>query len=134
MSFLCPRRVESRHPSSKGVRRDDWVPNHLDPSLHSCSFCGSLDPAEVLDGIRERRLRVSTTSKNYKIYLLPSHAKFYFQHFSIEQRHEFLALYNERRNADFFETLTIAGRELPVGFTVPPFFAKPEKPANKGNP
>ena len=128
MSFMCPRRVESSHPSARLTKRDDWVPSHLDATLHACSYCGSLDPTETLDGIESRRFQVCTTGKNYKMYLAPLHAKFYFQHFSTAQRHRFLEIYNERRNDDFFQTVQVGDRSVPLGFSVPPFFARVDKP------
>ncbi len=129
MSFLCPRRWEPGQSIPRGNAKDRWVRSSVDRKLHVCSYCGSADPAEVLEGIEEHRFQVGTTTKNYKFYVLPVNLKCYFQHFTTSQRHVFLALHNERRNDDFFETVPDSrGVQHVVGFSEVPFFARLDTP------
>ena len=111
--FSCPRRL------TVGNLLDEW---HIgtsfggyedDQRFHHCSYCGSMNPDELLGYIREGWY-VIPTDKSYKIYVgVPLQepqivsdnysvdhkdvGKFYFQHLSIEQRTMFLELYNSKK-------------------------------------
>lgn len=74
----------------------------------TCSYCGSLSPEIFLDGIEKGNFEIGPTDKNYKAYVrrlagekLPlsegNMAKFYFQHFSEDQKHKFIELLNAKR-------------------------------------
>lgn len=98
-----------------------------------CSFCGSLHPGKFLE-LAARGWRVEPTDKPYKAYLHEVHfgpmktavpgeslppvssktAKFYYQHFTQEQKRNFISLYNEGTLA-----LTAPGH-----FYVLPFFMR----------
>ncbi len=101
---------------------DSWVSSHLHPSLRSCSFCGGIDPEQVLEELAARRARIGTTTKAYKIYLMPWHAKVYFQHFSVEQRKAFVDLFNERKNDGLFNSYEIGDETITDYFNPLPFF------------
>jgi len=77
---------------------------------NTCSYCGSISPAELFKRI-EAGEEIVPTDKNYKAYI-GSRSKFYFQHLSKEDQIKFLQLYNDRK-------MKIAGG----GFYVLPFFA-----------
>lgn len=92
----------------------------------SCSFCGCLNPATFMRWLRDGG-EVGPTDKSYKVYVKCPYpdprdgetktftvdclsgqsvkgtsvygvtAKFYFQHLSVEQQHEFIQLYNDKR-------------------------------------
>jgi hypothetical protein len=123
--FYCPRRSEAfrdqQIEGSPDVWRDD----------NTCSYCGSLNPALVLERIAAGSVTLEPTDKNYKVYVLAdegtapfmrayrncpknakctgphdcdhwvtreqSHSKFYFMHFSEQQKHEFIALLNAKK-------------------------------------
>jgi hypothetical protein len=104
---LCPRRVEDgttdRFLSADRPREtpDVWeIREQMHKGLRArhCSYCGSLHP----DDFMERVLagwEVGPTDKNYKAYLRRAdsggpESKFYFQHLSVEQRHQFIDLLN----------------------------------------
>lgn len=111
---------------------DKWHKNHLDSELRSCSFCGSVDPEQFLQGLDDGRFRIGTTDKDYKIYIMPSHAKCYFQHFDGEQRQRFIDIYNEHRLTPgrLFEThKDFDGSEIIFTFSVLPFFMTKAPPS-----
>lgn len=67
-----------------------------------CSYCGSLHPDKLMECLEANPpAQITPTDKTYKIYVrghnLPSNAKFYFQHFSMEQRQRFVELLNEKK-------------------------------------
>ncbi len=105
MSFSCPRRFLPKENAD--VWRGD----------STCSYCGSTKPAKILDEIRKRAVTIGPTDKNYKIYLeYPDRRtkKAYFQHFSADERKEFLELLNNK-------TMQIG---YPKHFYVLPYFAR----------
>lgn len=114
---ICPRASENGdlsmfQPPFNGemVWRED----------HTCSYCGSLDPALVMARLEAGDVFLATTDKNYKAYLRndggenlasPS-GKFYFQHLSAEQQMRFVDLVNAKK-IKFASDL---------GFSVLPYF------------
>lgn len=114
--LVCPRRSEIPPGPFKILEgQDSWSEGR------TCSFCGSLDPALVLEGIKDGTVTLGPTDKNYKVYVegLGRFAKFYFQHFSEEQKREFIDLLNQKR-IKFSE---------PGHFYRLPFFIQVEKSA-----
>jgi hypothetical protein len=131
--MLCPRRSElpSTYPLLAAIPEDRYelvicqpdgtpypttIVNYGEPA---CTWCGSLEPDRFMELIRQG-VAMSSTTKSYKVYLLSSdsqetwNGKFYFQHLSVEQRVEFVRLYNAG-------ALTFA---YDGHFTVLPFFMK----------
>lgn len=111
----CPRRMAEAGPWRHRENLDRW---RRSPVGDICSFCGSLEPERFLQRLHEGWY-LGPTDKRYKAYLGPEvgtqHAKFYYQHFSLQQQEEFLALYNSgQMNIGY-----------PYGLYVLPFFAKP---------
>lgn len=113
-SMTCSRRMNEMGPWEHKVGLDNWRKDG------SCSFCGGLNPDLVLEEIRtDPEALIVPTDKSYKIYVVSknwNHKKSYFQHFSVEQRKEFIKLYNEN----------IMKLDVPGYFYVWPFFMAPE--------
>ena len=89
----------------------------------TCNYCGSLN-ADALFKAVKAGAEIIPTDKNYKIYIRGETApdvhgtcKFYFQHFTQDERKKFIDLLNENR--------IILG--YPHYFYVPPFFIKFKK-------
>ena len=96
--FFCPRRDEN--PSSRKIfpDADTWRADG------SCSYCGSMNPDELMERLEAGTVELGPTDKNYKVYVtnaggesLKSVGKFYFQHFSTEQCQRFIELLNEKK-------------------------------------
>jgi hypothetical protein len=123
---VCPRREEAP---------PGWVAQHPDHDwwedrrgVRCCSWCGSVNPDDVMAHLRDGSWALGPTDKNYKAYVSvtdvdhdsgqPSEGKhvgkFYFQHLSDEQRREFI----NRLNAKAFPI------GMPGHFYVLPFFAQ----------
>lgn len=83
----CPRRMEEWGPWDKKPDLDHW-------DNGKCSFCGSLSPELFLERV-EKGEKVVPTDKNYKAYL--GNDKFYFPHFSKDQRIKFIELLNAKK-------------------------------------
>ena len=122
MTHPCPRMAEMGHgPGSrfKLPTKSHWRDDH------SCSFCGGLDPNEAFR-LLEDGARISTTNKDYKIYLrhedvpTPS-GKVYFQHFDREDRQRFVRMLNDKR----LKFVEVGGQEL--WFNPLPFFITYDK-------
>ena len=120
----CPRRVEDgTHTTdspfrNSGPDQDAYTPGHGIGGQHrGCTYCGSMHPDDFLEAIRAGAT-IGPTDKNYKAYVegweknAANGGKFYFQHLSTEQRHEFVRLLNEG-------SVTIG---YPGFFHVRPFF------------
>lgn len=107
----CPRRMEEFGPWEHKEGLDTWKERD---GASVCSFCGSLNPEVFLDKAAAGA-EIEPTDKSYKAYL-DKNQKFYFQHFSREQRIEFV----RRMNA---KELKLA---YPGHFYVLPFFARPD--------
>lgn len=107
----CPRRDEGPGYAEKR-NVDEWQTRG---NGKACSYCGSMNPDEVLRLIEAGECKITPTDKNYKIYVSHagnSNAKFYFQHFSQEQKERFVQLYNEKK----------ISLDSPGHFYVLPFF------------
>lgn len=102
--FSCPRRTLAGN--------DKWRDDK------TCAYCGSLHPNEFLEHVIAGA-EVTPTDKNYKVYLETREGprKFYFQHFSIDQKKQFIDLCNDGR-------VNIA---YPGYFYVLPYFCKVER-------
>ncbi len=100
-SQTCPRRLTDWGPWERTENIDTWdIREQMHAGLRArhCSFCGSLHPDDFMRLVTEG-WKVGATDKNYKAYLGSpdgrSHeTKFYFQHLSVEQKREFVDLYN----------------------------------------
>jgi hypothetical protein len=85
---LCPRRPEGPFNLPE---KDEWRADK------TCSFCGSLDPAEALKLI-EAGEELCPTDKSYKMYVGGGGGrKVYFQHFDREQRERLIELLNAKK-------------------------------------
>lgn len=108
---VCPLSHEvGRYPS---LPEEDYYRERPGNGL-CCSFCGSLNPTEFMELIKDGA-EVGPTDKNYKVYVRHpslSFGKFYFQHLSKEQKLEFIDLLNAK-------SLKIG---MPGHFYVKPFF------------
>lgn len=122
----CPRRAEDGTDTADspfrgaGPNKDTYVKGHgLVGQNRGCSYCGSMEPGDFLQALRDGAT-LDVTDKNYKAYIKdwagtgPNGGKFYFQHFSVAQRHEFIDMLN-RREVRF---------GWPGNFTVLPYFIK----------
>jgi len=59
--ITCPRRAEGFGHGEEG--KDSWREDN------TCSFCGSLNPAEVLARVEAGTATLGPTDKNYKVYV-----------------------------------------------------------------
>lgn len=110
-TMTCPRRMKDSGPWEHKENLDEWT------FVKTCTFCGSLHPAEFLWRV-EAGEPVVPTDKNYKAYLNDDPwAKFYYQHLSKEQRLRFIELYNNK-------TMKIG---MPGYFYVRPFFIRTDE-------
>lgn len=96
--MLCPRRREN--PSSYTIfpGEDSWETRG---GLYThCSYCGSLNPDTLLELIQGGLCTVGPTDKNYKAYIAviggEDHIKFYYQHFSEDQKLQFFNMYRDQ--------------------------------------
>lgn len=126
-NMICPRRAELISYENDHKVRFTWekeepqkilvqLPPEPDTWVNdlTCSFCGSLRPSLFLQYAREGQ-RVIPTDKTYKVYIRDvNQQKCYFQHFSEEEKREFINLVNEGE-------LKMA---VPGYFYVLPFFCK----------
>ena len=110
-TFRCPRVEESSpvfHTYQLGLAAF-WQHDK------TCSYCGSLAPAEFFAAI-DAGVELGPTGKSYKVYLRGEHAppvrgapKFYFQHLSDEERQRFVDLVNAKKlnigDPGYFHTL-----------------------------
>jgi hypothetical protein len=111
--FTCPRRIEDGAMLAYGGENSDTWGKRADKRLH-CSYCGSVKPDEFIAYLKEGG-ELGVTDKNYKAYLGRSDGgKFYYQHLSVEQRHDFIDLLNEKK----------VNFGYPGFFTVLPYFTK----------
>lgn len=104
---------------SRGVRPADASFNdywYIRDHYRTCSYCGSLHPDAFMASVKDG-CKITPTDKSYKAYIaVPDnpHAKFYFEHLSEAQKHEFVQLINDKK-LNFTE---------PGYFYVLPFFVK----------
>lgn len=84
--MVCPRRWL---PALDEPKPDAWREDQ------TCSYCGSMHPDEFLRRV-EAGEEITPTDKNYKAYTVRT-AKFYFQHFTDEQKRQFIDLLNQTR-------------------------------------
>lgn len=98
----CPRRLEvPTNNYNKPEDTDNYDAHAAARGVPSaCSFCGSLGPNDFLNAMRTGA-ELGPTDKNYKVYVEHDgwHTKFYFQHLSEDQMHEFIDLYNAKPRA-----------------------------------
>lgn len=86
-SFCCPERMVS------GI--DFW---HTGTG-NWCTYCGSMNPDDFMQAVRDGDT-LTPTDKTYKVYItLPGQGtkKFYFKHLNVQQKIEFIELYNQRK-------------------------------------
>lgn len=128
-TFNCPRRREQGmlNPDDPAHLFDHWREHaHLAPGARSCSYCGSVHPDDFMQAVRAG-VEVGPTDKNYKAYMTGpgfDHAKFYYQHLSVEQRGKFVQMINDK-------TMKIGE---PGYFYTLPFFAVPAEDAKDSAP
>lgn len=99
----CPRRDE--HPILEAQ-----LATQTDAGKTTCTYCGSLLPSVLFEKIKQG-VELTPTDKDYKVYV-GGNSKFYFQHLSLEEKHKFIELYNDK-------TMKL---EYPGDFYVLPFF------------
>lgn len=116
----CPRRAEDGmdDPTSPlrgaGQNKDTYSKGHgLTNQGRGCSYCGSMHPDDFMQALRDGA-ELGVTDKNYKAYVDGHNGKFYYQHLSPEQRHEFIEMVN--RNEIRYG--------WPGHFTVLPYFMR----------
>lgn len=148
----CPRRIESPNPLAYGGEHalpDDWERRHGADGPRACSYCGSLHPDDFMAAVRDGLAELGPTDKSYKVYVViqsilytprqyrlvdgvetdikeyapaPAHLKFYFQHLNVDQRREFVDLYNERPRRQYssedmtFEVVEEGTSKVNVGY------------------
>lgn len=91
MKITCPRRMLEFGSWEREPELDSWRDDK------TCSFCGSLDPAVLLDLMENGNVRLGPTDKSYKVYAFNTEMgqkKVYFQHFDERQSRAFVDLYN----------------------------------------
>lgn len=79
-------------------KTDEWRdngtehPGSLGAGHRACSYCGSMNPEDLIDALANGIAELQGTDKGYKAYVeftdgrqIGKHHKFYFQHFSLEQ-------------------------------------------------
>lgn len=111
----CPRRREIGAVPTTYPDEDTWTKRD---GFWCCSYCGSIHPDDLIR-IMQTNGELGPTDKAYKVYVSTSDkrwGKFYFQHLSLEQRHQFIDLYNANPR-----TFTIG---YPGHFYVTPFFVR----------
>jgi sugar lactone lactonase YvrE len=136
-THICPRRVESPMTARLFPGGDTY-----DRADGTCSYCGSLNPDVLMARLEAGDVRITPTDKNYKVYVVNEggeqfmqcyretaggpmltreveQTKFYFQHFSDEQKQRFVELVNEGR----------VKFSYPGHFYVLPFFVRREPEA-----
>ena len=95
----CPRRIESSL-GAYNPHEDHWVEGE------TCSWCGSLNPDLLLRRLEQgggeflfrHKKRIQGTRDDYEwVTETRKWAKFYFQHFTQEQRTHFVQLLNDKR-------------------------------------
>lgn len=78
VKFTCPRRSENGMDRTDGpfvgagTNLDTWERRSGmagSPLLPLCSYCGSLNPADLMDGLQRQRYILGPTDKSYKIYI-----------------------------------------------------------------
>src|ERR1035437_10161277 len=87
----CQRQIEDGMSAVSAYGAAEWIARGSE--LH-CSYCGSCHPKEVFKAI-EAGKSITPTDKSFKIYF-DGMRKFYFQHFSVEEKKRFIALYNDK--------------------------------------
>lgn len=138
----CPRSAENgggpNSPFKAPMNGEmEWEAGH-------CSYCGSLHPDVFIARLQAGDVILEPTDKSYKVYVVNSggepftqsyrepasrtlverpveRTKFYFQHLSLEQRDEFIRLYNARK-------IMMA---YPGHFYTVPYFCRPASHAGR---
>lgn len=69
----CPRRIEEPGPWEHAIGLDSWRPprnnDMLGGHVRTCSFCGSMHPDDLMEGLRSGGLLLGPTDKDYKVYV-----------------------------------------------------------------
>lgn len=118
-THVCPRRGET--PSVFNYPTEDTWEDRGGRGHLACSYCGSLNPDELMERLERGDVTLTPTDKSYKVYVEGEglqHAKFYFQHLSAEQRRRFIELHNEKKMRLGY----------PGYFYTRPFFCAPADP------
>lgn len=72
----CPRRVEDGTYGAsvfKFDRDDSWRPDG------TCSYCGSIDPDDLMERLEAGTVQIGATDKSYKIYVSNDGGEPFFQ-------------------------------------------------------
>ena len=94
--MTCPRRLESPNPEAYGgLGSDEFRKGGMGRQKTSCSYCGSMDPEDFMEGVRSGA-EIGPTDKSYKFYFGNHDGKFYTQHLSEEQGWEFHRLWTAK--------------------------------------
>ena len=111
----CPRRMTDVGSWNRVKDQDSWA--ERDGKLR-CSFCGSLNPNDVITRLAAGEEAIPT-DKNYKLYVGTSGDKAYFHHFDESHMEEFISLYNAS-----IEDLPPMKIGYPGHFYISPFFMR----------
>lgn len=137
----CPRRDESPNPDAYGdgtATPDRWDRRHGRKGPRSCSYCGSMHQDDFIAVARDGGGELGPTDKSCKVYVeietvlytptsttyangkqgkvtkypkRPATLKFYFQHLSVDQRREFVDLYNSRPKRTYADDMSFTQAE-----------------------
>lgn len=94
-TFNCPRREEGFGRAKPGEVLDLWRTSH---GHETCGYCGSMNPDRLMEMLEAGTATLTPTDKDYKVYVdwEGGSGKFYFQHFSEEQKVRFIELLNAK--------------------------------------
>lgn len=91
----CPRGEETgMSVLLKRAAKSSWV---IHGGHRACSYCGSGHPEDFFKAIEEGK-KVTPTDKNYKVYT-EGYVKYYFQHFTGENKKKLIDLLNAKKVA-----------------------------------
>ena len=91
----CPRRIEDTGPDGTQYGQDGYT-RRSTGKYRQCTYCGSMHPDDFM-AAASAGVELGVTDKDYKVYVDGHSGKFYFQHLSPEQRHEFIGLLNVQK-------------------------------------
>ena len=100
-AHTCPRRIENGMHTANGPFRgagenlDSYEDGHgMIGQSRGCTYCGSMHPDDFMAAVRAGN-EIGPTDKSYKLYVDGHSGKFYTQHLSPEQGHEFWRLHQD---------------------------------------